>query len=848
MEGNMNAKRNLLVLVSIILMLGMFLPQVTTVDGQGPTMPPCRFRLTVQADGTGVPDGTLVTALIRDAATTWSASTFTNQGQSVCRLDVPPDDPQTTIKDGGLDGDVVRFMVRWNDIDQPVSATAVWELGMFVPPVNLPPLSLTVQTGAPVATLLGQPTGWVNYNTANITVDGPDVEKYKYKVDTGDWTTTEFSVSQHIVLSGLSEVLHTLYVIGGNAAEWQDFPTEASWGVDMTAPPAPTLISPVGGTRISDTTPIFNWGPVSDPRGVTYQLQIDDNADFSSTVVDETGLTNAVYTLPDGDALQLGGYHWRVKAVDGAGNQSNWSTSEFFIVETDVETPLLVSPPNGTLTKINTPVFSWSCNETGVSYGLQIDNNSNFSSPEVNVSGLSSSPYTTAPLADGTYYWHVKTVKDSQESGWSDAWSITIDTTPPTATILNAPTGTVSYNTADITIDGADVVAYKYKLDSGTLGAETLVSTHIILSALSDGPHTLCVIGRDTAGNWQLEASATTASWTVATPAPVATLSGQPTGIVSYNYAFIDVGGQNVVTFRYKLDAGNWGNETAAGLDAIVLTELSDGLHTVYVIGKNDAGHWQAEANATAASWTVDTTAPPAPTLLTPANNAKTNQKTVALDWSDVSDPAGVSYQVQIDTDSNFGPPYWEAIELTASAYTSSALDDGTYYWRVRAWDGAAPHNKGNWSAVSSFTIDTAAPAAPALVSPEDGDKTRDSTPELEWSEVTDPSGVTYVLQIADNSEFSSPELEVSGITVTSYTVIEKLGDGTHYWRVKAVDGAGNSSPWSETWSFKITKATWWWIILMAVILAAALVAALTIVQRRRRKPAAPAAPVAPAK
>jgi hypothetical protein len=443
----------------------------------------------------------------------------------------------------------------------------------------------------------------------------------------------------------------------------------------------------------------------------------------------------------------------------------------------------------------------------------------------------------------------VKTVKDSEQSGWSDAWSITIDTIPPAATILNAPTGTVPYCEVDITVDGTDVVAYKYKLDNGTWSAETPVATHIILSCsdnpLSDGPHTLYVIGRDTAVNWQLEANATTASWTVATPEPVATLSGQPTGIVSYKQAFIDVDGeddygQEVVSFRYKLDGGDWSSETAAGIDAIVLSGLSDGLHTVYVIGKNCAGNWQAEASATTAGWTVDTTPPPAPTLLTPANNAQTNQKTVALDWSDVSDPSGVSYQVQIDTDSNFGPPYWEAIELTASAYTTRALDDGTYYWRVRAWDRAAPPNKGNWSAVSSFIIDTAAPAAPILISPNDGAKTGDKTPEFKWSEVTDPSGeVTYVLQIADNSEFSSPEVETSAITGGSYTVTEKLDGGTHYWRVKAVDGAGNSSPWSETWSFKVTKAGgMWWIILMAVILAAALVAVATIVGRRRRKQA----------
>jgi hypothetical protein len=851
----MNTKRYLLVLVSVVLLLAMFLPQVTTANGpDGPTPnAPCRFRLTVQADGDWVPNGTVVTAQIRDAAATWIGYTFTPDppdpyaGQSVCVLDVPPDNLQTTIKDGGLDGDVVRFLVRWNDIDVPVSQTAVWELGMFVPPVSLPPLNLTVQIGAPVATLSGQPTGWVNYNTATINVDGPNVEQYKYKLDNGAWSA-EFSISVPIVLTGLSEVWHTLYVIGGNDAGWQsqDSATEASWGVDMTAPPAPTLISPIGGVRISDTTPIFNWTAVTDPRGVTYSLQIDDNADFSSTVLDKTGLTNNVYTLLDADALQLGGYHWRVKAVDGAGNESDWSTEEFFIVEGAVETPLLVSPPNGTITNDNTPTFTWSCSISGtpgVSFILEIGN-SNFSTVSLHQENITGLTYAlTTALADGTYYWHVKTVMDGQQSGWTDAWSITIDTTPPTATILNAPTGTVPYCSADITIDGDDVVAYKYKLDDGTWSAEILVATHIIWSCadnpLSDGQHTLYVIGRDTAGNWQLEDNATTASWTVATPEPVAILSSQPTGITSVKNAYIDVGGQDeygqeVVSFKYKLDAGAWSDEIAAGPDAIMLTSLSDGLHTVYVIGKNCAGHWQAGANATTASWTVDTTAPPAPTLLGPANNSKTNQNTVTLHWSAVSDPSGVSYEVQYDTHSDFSLPAVIFL-LDETTYTTIALADGTYYWRVKAWDGASPANEGEWSTVFSFTIDTAAPAAPSLISPKDKAKTRDSTPEFQWSPVTDPSGVTYVLQIADNENFTSLELQISGLTVTSHTVTEKLDSGKHYWRVKAVDGAGNSSPWSGTWSFKVTKAGWWWIILMAVILAAALVAVLTIVQRRRR-------------
>ncbi|MBM4463373.1 MAG: hypothetical protein FJ012_08565, partial [Chloroflexi bacterium] len=537
--------------------------------------------------------------------------------------------------------------------------------------------------------------------------------------------------------------------------------------LDTTPPSKPSLVYPANGAKMSDTMPTLDWSDVTDPSGVSYSLEVDSKASFSSPIVSKGGLTGSTYALAGGEALSNRTYYWRVKAVDGAGNTAGWT--EFFNFSIDTTAPLkpgLQSPANGVKMSDTTPTLDWSdvTDPSGVSYSLQIDDNADFSSPVVSKEELAESVYTLTEgeaLSDGTYYWRLGAIDGvGNDSGWTDAWSVIIDTTPPTATIIDAPTGTVPRNTADITVGGVDVVAYKYKLDSGTWSAETPVATHIILSGLSDGAHTLYVIGRDTAGNWQLEANATTASWTVATPEPVATLSGQPTGIVSYKHAFIDVGGQDeygqeVVSFKYKLDAGAWSPEIAAGPDAIILTGLGDGLHTVYVVGKNDAGHWQAEANASTASWTVDTVAPPVPTLVSPANNAKTNKNTVALDWSDVSDPSGVSYQVQIDTDANFSLPIQiDVFGLDVSTYTTSALSDGTYYWRARAWDGASPANKGDWSTVFSFTIDTVAPAAPSLLSPKDGAKTRDSTPEFKWSAVTDPSGVTYVLQIADKEDF----------------------------------------------------------------------------------------------
>jgi len=247
-------------------------------------------------------------------------------------------------------------------------------------------------------------------------------------------------------------------------------------------------------------------------------------------------------------------------------------------------------------------------------------------------------------------------------------------------------------------------VAYKYKLDDGAWVGETPVSTHIVLSGLSDGQHTVSVIAKNALNHWQAESNATTASWTVDTTPPQATLSGQPTGTVNYSTADITAGGTDVVAYKYKLDNGAWSAETPVSTH-IILSGLSDGSHTVSVIGKSALGQWQAEADATTVSWTVDTTVPPAPNLLSPTNEASTSDTTPTFDWSDVTDASGVSYSLQIDDNADFSSPIISKEGLTESTYTltkDEALSKGTYYWRVEAVDGAG--NASGWTAPFSFT------------------------------------------------------------------------------------------------------------------------------------------------
>jgi hypothetical protein len=72
---------------------------------------------------------------------------------------------------------------------------------------------------------------------------------------------------------------------------------------------------------------------VSDPSGVTYQIQVDDNDDFSSPVYSAIDLTENWHTLLDEDALPMFiQFFWHVRAVDGVSNVGNWSDTWDFTV------------------------------------------------------------------------------------------------------------------------------------------------------------------------------------------------------------------------------------------------------------------------------------------------------------------------------------------------------------------------------------------------------------------------------------------------------------------------------------------------------------------------------------
>ena len=183
---------------------------------------------------------------------------------------------------------------------------------------------------------------------------------------------------------------------------------------------------------------------------------------------------------------------------------------------------------------------------------------------------------------------------------------------PFSATLSTLPDATTELKTASITVSGTDITAYKFKLDAGAYGDETPVTTKISLSNLTLGTHNLSVVGKNSLGQWQATTAPTTYSWTIVAPppAPTAVLSTLPDATTELKTASITVGGTDITVYKFKLDAGVYGNEIPV-TSKINLANLAVGQHILNVIGKNNLNIWQAESSPTAYSWTV--LAPPPP-------------------------------------------------------------------------------------------------------------------------------------------------------------------------------------------------------------------------------------------
>lgn len=93
----------------------------------------------------------------------------------------------------------------------------------------------------------------------------------------------------------------------------------------------PTLVSPINKINVQ-STPELIWTRVNGAS--TYELEIVSEK-LAKIVFTKKGLSSSVlmYQFQPNEALSLGVYHWRVRAVNAAGKAGSWSDVGVFIVQ-----------------------------------------------------------------------------------------------------------------------------------------------------------------------------------------------------------------------------------------------------------------------------------------------------------------------------------------------------------------------------------------------------------------------------------------------------------------------------------------------------------------------------------
>ena len=156
-----------------------------------------------------------------------------------------------------------------------------------------------------------------------------------------------------------------------------------------------------------------------------------DHYNLYRGVDDSTNLT--VFATPTANLLtdsdvdcNSHSYFYRVSVVSSEGEESN--PSNILSVLQGPLPPVLYQPTNNDTISDCTPYFDWSDPSKAVKYWIQVDNNGNFSSPEISDSAITVSNYTAgSSLSCDKYYWRVKARNSlGLWGGWSSTWNFTI--------------------------------------------------------------------------------------------------------------------------------------------------------------------------------------------------------------------------------------------------------------------------------------------------------------------------------------------------------------------------------------------------------------------------------------
>ena len=174
-----------------------------------------------------------------------------------------------------------------------------------------------------------------------------------YRLTTSDVGEWDWVLEDNAAATNTSYCFRMVDSTGGVLGSYSDYPTL----ITNAAPNAPTLKTPFDNEQLASTTPWFEFTGVDD-RGddITYEVQVDNDADFSSPFIDKNSSSNPtqftdLVNTADKDPFTSGNrirfvpttslsdnttYWWRVRGKDpnGTGDWGSWSSAQSITVDT----------------------------------------------------------------------------------------------------------------------------------------------------------------------------------------------------------------------------------------------------------------------------------------------------------------------------------------------------------------------------------------------------------------------------------------------------------------------------------------------------------------------------------
>jgi large repetitive protein len=554
--------------------------------------------------------------------------------------------------------------------------------------------------------------------------------------------------------TGLAAGSHTFEVRATDAAGNTDAtPAMHSWTIDLGAPETTIDSAPADPTSSSDASFDFS----SSESGSTFECKLDAGA-FAPCTTPES------YT-----GLAAGSHTFEVRATDAGGNTDATPAAHTWTIDLSAPDTTITSSPSDPSNDVN-PGFSFTSSEPGSSFECKLDGGS--FSPCV-------SPESYTGLTAGS---HTFEVRATDAAGNTDATpashSWTIDVTAPTASIDAAPGDPSGDPTPTFEFSANEAGStFECQLDGGAYGSCSTPQTY---GPLNDGNHSFAVRATDPAGN---TGAAVTYDWLLDSGAPTVTLTA-PSGVVNAGDAdpytvtatTPDTDVTNIAFFRCDNGSndcatGNWvllGNDPAAPYSASWPVD-ADGNRALRAVAI-DAG---TNTGVHVVNVTIDRTLPVTTIDSGPADPSSSPNASFSFSASE----GGTTFSCSLDGGS-FAP--------CSSPRGYTGLADGAHTFSVRATDAA-----GNVEALPpsyGWTIDTVDPNTAITIMPADPSNSSSATFEFAASE----GGSSFRCEL-DGGGFSpcATPLNYSG-----------LADGSHTFRVRAVDGAGNidPTPASYTW------------------------------------------------